>query len=99
MIERWVSKTSATMTVPRIPATAFGVRTSTRSPGRIRSRATATRPLPTSTVATPGTSVMVTAENSRTVKTDRPWSAWLEHHASRLRSFWRLFLEASGRLF
>src|SRR5262249_33580561 len=34
--------------------------------------ATAARPLVTSTVATPGTSVMVTVENSRTVTTARP---------------------------
>src|SRR5436190_1075918 len=74
MTECRESNTSATMTVPRMPATAFGVRTSMRSPGRMRSRATATatRPLATSTVATPGTSVIVTVEYSRIVTTARP---------------------------
>ena len=39
---------------------------------RSRATATATRPLPTATVATPGTSVIVTAENSRMVTTALP---------------------------
>src|SRR5262245_47336804 len=66
--------TSAMKTVPRTAATAFGVLTSICSPGRILSLATATATLPESrsTVERPGTSVIVSAERSRTVTTALP---------------------------
>ena len=66
--------TSAMRIVPRMPATAFGVLTSTESPARIRSLATATAtlPLPTSMVAVVGVSLIVRTERSRTVTTALP---------------------------
>ncbi len=56
-------------TVPRTEATAVGVRISIVSPGRISFRATARAILPDcrSTVARPGSSVMVRTDSSRTV--------------------------------
>ena len=66
--------TSAITTVPRMPATALGVRSWMDSPGRMRSFATASAIFPdsTSTVETRGESVMVTTERSRTVITALP---------------------------
>ena len=65
---------STISTVPRTPAMAFGVRTSTRSPAFIRvlSTATAMRPLARSMVDSPGTSVIVSVERSRAVMTTLP---------------------------
>src|SRR2546422_2705080 len=69
--------TSVMKTVPRTPATAFDVRTSMLSPGRILSRATASAILPASRsiVDLPGTSVIVSDERSRTVTTALPPSS------------------------
>ena len=66
--------TSATMTVPRTPTTALGVRTSTDSPGASFSRATASPIFPDSRLMyeRPGLSVIVTTERSRTVTIDLP---------------------------
>ena len=66
--------TSVMTTVPRIPATAFGVRISICSPGFIRSFTTARAILPpvTSRVAVCADSLMVNAERSRTVTTALP---------------------------
>ena len=64
-----VWSTSTITMVPRMLATAFGVRISIVSPGFMRSLATAiaARPTPMLTVETPGTSVIVSDERSRTV--------------------------------
>ena len=61
-------------TVPRTPATAFGILMLMTSPGCIRSRATlrAIFPDSTSMVERPGTSVIVTAERSRMLTTALP---------------------------
>src|SRR5262249_18523807 len=66
--------TSVMTTVPRMPATAFGVRISICSPAFIRSFTTARAILPpdTSMVAVCGDSLMVNAERSRTVTTALP---------------------------
>src|SRR5262245_48754195 len=60
-----------------MPLTAFGVLISTSSPGRMRDLSTATeiRPLTTSIVDKPGTSVSVTTERSRTVTMALPPSS------------------------
>ena len=60
---------SATTTVPRMAATAFWVRISTISPGRIRCLATpmAILPAPRSTVERPDCSVITSSDSSRTV--------------------------------
>src|SRR5258708_29627900 len=70
-------ETSATTTVPRMPATAFAARISMDSPERILSLATASAILPAwrSMVALPGTSVIVSLERSRTVTTALPPSS------------------------
>ncbi len=61
---------SATTTVPRMAATAFWVRISTVSPGRIRWRATpmATLPKNSWTVEIPDWSTSSSSESSRTVR-------------------------------
>ena len=66
--------TSVMSTVPRTPATAFGVFTSIRSPGFIFSLATASaiRPEVMSMVEVPPLSVIVSEECSRTVTTAAP---------------------------
>jgi hypothetical protein len=66
--------TSATSTVPRTPATAFGVRTSIVSPAVIFWRAAASPILPVSSSITerPGTSVIVSTDRSRIVTSALP---------------------------
>src|SRR5262245_24036854 len=70
----WRYVTWATTTVPRTPATAFGILMLMTSPGTMRSRATLRAILPDSmsTVERPGTSVMVTTERSRILMTALP---------------------------
>ena len=76
MVDRTVlpGHTSAMTTVPRTAVTAFGVLISTISPGFIFAfeTATAIRPVESSTVETPGASVMVTTERSRAVMVALP---------------------------
>ena len=69
--------TSVTTTVPRTAVIALGVFTSIRSPGFMRSFATASAilPLEISMVATFGVSVIVNSERSRTVTTALPPSS------------------------
>jgi hypothetical protein len=66
--------TSATSRLPRIPATALGVRISITSPGFMRLFATprASFPLVRSTAARPGSSVSVKTESSRIVTSALP---------------------------
>ena len=60
--------------LPRTAATAFGVRISMDSPGRIRCLLTARTTLPSGSVTTarPGSSLIVTWESSRTVRMALP---------------------------
>jgi hypothetical protein len=66
--------TSAITTVPRMPATAFGVRISIDSRGRMRSLATESAIVPDarSTLDIRGDSVIVTTDRSRTVTSALP---------------------------
>jgi hypothetical protein len=63
--------------LPRTAATAFGVRISMDSPGRMRCLATASTTLPLGSVTTarPGSSLIVTSESSRTVRMALPPSS------------------------
>ncbi len=63
--------------LPRTAATAFGVRISMDSPGRMRCLATARTTLPSGSVTTarPGSSLIVTWESSRTVRMALPPSS------------------------
>ena len=79
-----VWSTSVITTVPRMPATAFGVLMSMDSPGFMRSLTTAraTRPIETLSVEAPGASVRVRTERSRTVTIALPPSRMRATEAS-----------------